>query len=159
MAFGLSCVGIFPERVFRELLGIKLAISKVEGFSLMVDLEKDCAVLLKVATESEDAAVFLASNVSAGTKGFFPLAYALMDAFPASEPVRSILATASLYQTGNAGSWDNYEQALAAIESEINNAATTPHHRDWLKGIKQQIEQRRRLKRPRNRGDDYLGWS
>jgi len=148
----------FPERVFRELLGLKVELSKVEGFYLGFDLEKVREVLLRIATENHDAAIFFAESISGASKGFFPVAYALMDAFLTSQPLRLALANATLYQTGDGANLDNYEQAFAGIETEITKGAPPAHHLSWLNALKSEI-QKRKTDRSRSREGEYLGWN
>jgi hypothetical protein len=133
------CVN-YPERTCRELLALEEYISKIGKLALAFDLEKNLALMLQIASESEKNAVFFAKAVLGVQKGFFPFAYAMMDIFPASANVRSALALAAVYQTGN-GFDGNYSQALSTVESEITNPKTPAHHIAWLNELKHKMEQ------------------
>jgi DNA-binding MarR family transcriptional regulator len=153
------CVN-YPERTCRELLALQDQVfSFVQDLMLPFDLGKSASVLLGIASEGEGNALFLAKATSGSLKGFFPFAYTLMDAYPASSNLRSALATNAVYQTGNGVEW-SFSQALNAIESEIASPRTPAHYLGWLNELKQRIEQT-----PPRFGffgsdrEEFLGWS
>lgn len=153
------CVN-YPERTCRELLALQDNVFRLgESFMLPFDLEKIPSLLLGIAAEREENAVFLAKATSGSQKGFFQFAYKLMDAYPVSSNLRSVLATNPVYQTGNGVEW-NWSQALNAIESEIASPITPTHYLGWLNELKQRIEQTPpRFSFFGKDRDEFLGWS
>jgi len=148
-----------PERTCRELLALREHVLKLDGaLSLPFDLEKNTSAVMGIAVESEENALLLANGISGAQKGFFPFAYALMDAYKTSTNVRRALSAKAVYQTGNGAEW-NFIQALTAIECETANPKTPAHYLEWLNELKQRIDQTP----PRfaffgKDRDDFLGW-
>jgi len=148
-----------PERTCREFLRLKDDLAKLEGVFLAVDLEKDREAVMRVASENESSAAFLAENISGAEKGFFAFSCELMNVFPMSESIRSTLASSAMYQTGDGAQWDNYDQALSRINTEIDASSTPKQHLDWLNRLKQQIQETLRLRQSGRSDDHHLGWN
>jgi hypothetical protein len=153
------CVN-YAGRTCRELLALEESVSSlVQGLTLPFDLEKCSSLLSGIAAESEGNALFFAKTVSGAQKGFFPFAYALMDAYPGSTNIRSALTANAVYQTGNGVEWD-FTQAANAVELEIARPGTPPRHLGWLRELKQRIDQTPpRFSFFGNERDEFLGWS
>jgi len=138
---------------------LKDDLAKLEGVFLAVDLEKDREAVMRVASENESSAAFLAENISGAEKGFFAFSCELMNVFPMSESIRSTLASSAMYQTGDGAQWDNYDQALSRINTEIDASSTPKQHLDWLNRLKQQIQETLRLRQSGRSDDHHLGWN
>lgn len=151
-----------PERAYRQLLALRGSEDKSE-IGLVLDLEKHTDVLVKIAAEGEDNAAFFSGLVSGAQQGFSPFACSLMQLFPASEAIRSSLSSVAIYQVGsgefNFGSAsDKFQQAIAAIESELSTPSTPSQFIGWLEELKDRIQSARSSRRFRGNDEDSLDW-
>jgi hypothetical protein len=124
----------------RQLLALKGSLLKLDQyFILPFNFERSLPMLVSIASESPENALLLTKAISGSERGFFQLAYTIMDAFPTSENIRSTLSSNAVYQTGDGVEW-SFTEALVAIESEIANPKTPTQHVAWLNELKQKIE-------------------
>ncbi len=150
-----------PERAYRALFPLK-GKRAARDLESPLDLVNHLETLLRIAADSEDAAVFLAGLVSRGQPGFFPFAYGLIDLFPASDSIRARLGFAAQYSNGSVVGFgseaDRLEESLTAIGDELKNPAIPEAGRRWLEGLARHLRNEIRGQRERPDFEGFLGW-
>ena len=139
------------------MLTLQCAVSKSE-LGLLLDLENHRDVLLNTANKDQTSALFYTNLVSGAQAGFFPFAYALMEAFPNDERISRNLASAAVYGMGFGSGEAKYSQALGKIETELKSAATPQGFMAWLQSIRERLNANLRSSLLRRQEEAYLGW-
>lgn len=115
----------------------------------LIDQERDAASLIAFAREGEDAAAVVSSTITAGRPGFWPIATAIVDAFPKSDRIEGNLAAAAehmgLVISGPFS--EHHDSCRREVERVLAETTPSVAARRWLeqvaKHLREQAERER----------------
>jgi hypothetical protein len=110
----------------------------------VLDLERDADILFGFALENERQAELIASTVTAGRPGFWPIALRIVEAYPKSERIQGALVAAAehmgLVIAGPLST--HYEACRREVAQVKSDPATPPRVRPWLQRVEEYLRER-----------------
>jgi len=127
----LSCALHSPSRRFRITMHLREILEQKE--------DKD--ILLAHATKSEEDAARLAECITAARPGFWPIALAIVQAYPTSEVIQRALTAGATWdgQVIVGSHADHTKRCLEDVQRALNDSSTPPAGHSWLTPLRDHL--------------------
>lgn len=121
-----------PKRAYALLLGLEGHLDGVR-LAALLDLEAHSDTVASLAVSSSSNVRFYAGLMFGSQPGYFPMAYALMEAFPDDAELSKTLSTRLICHEGKATLQERFKMALKAVEGQLDSWHTPNTAMPWLK--------------------------